>query len=102
MRRRMGMALFAAAMAALALAATPAAADPSVESNPEAFLSTATCPGGQTFEVTVVGFAAFAEGERLLLIHQAPGTGNLDLVPCLATHPLFPPRIIFLQFVERG
>lgn len=101
MRRRAGI-LLATATAALALTATPAAADPSVDSNPNAFTATATCPGLPTFQVTVVGFVAFVEDERLLLIHLPPGTGNPHEVRCLATHPVFPPLVISIQFVERG
>jgi hypothetical protein len=101
MGRRVGMLFLAATVAALALAATPAAADPSAEENKNAFVATATCPGLPTFQVTVVGFVAFVD-KNLLLVHLPPDTGNPEGVTCLATHPVFPPRFITLIFVERG
>jgi hypothetical protein len=95
------MTVLATAISTVALAATPASADPNVENDKNAYVATATCPGLPTFEVTVVGFVAFVDKD-LLLIHLPPGTGNPHEVRCLATHPVFPPLVISLQFVERG
>jgi hypothetical protein len=99
--RRSFLALAGALVAALALGATPAAADPS-PGNPNKLIFTTVCPGMAPFEVTVAGAVGFVQGQRLLAIRQFPDQGSLDLVECTASNPDVGSFTLFIQFVERG
>jgi hypothetical protein len=100
--RRSFAALVGTLVAALALGATPAAADPSPD-NPNKLAFTINCPGMAPFQVTVAGAVGFVQGQRLLAIRQAtPDQGSLDLVECTATNPNIGTITVFLQFVQRS
>ena len=100
MRRKL-IAVGAGLLAALTMAAGQAAADPPAK-NPHALDFTVTCPGMDSFQVRAVGAPGFVQGQRLLVINQAPGQGSLDLVECSATNPQVGTITVFLQFVQRG
>ena len=88
-----------AVIAGATLGATNASADPL--NNPGAVRGTAVCPGIGSFDFVAVGAVGFVQGQRLIGIGHAPGTGNLDLVPCMVTSggQTF---TLFVQFVQRG
>jgi hypothetical protein len=87
---------------ALALGATPAAADPAPD-NPNKLVFTTVCPGMAPFQVTVAGAVGFVQGQRLLGIRQATSDqGSLDLVECTVSNPDIGSFTVFVQFVERG
>ena len=94
------IAVGAGVLAALTIAAGPAAADPSA--NPRAHEWTVDCPGMAPFQVTVVGAVGFVHGERLLVIDHPHRGKGLDLVECSATNPEAGTITVSLQFIRRG
>lgn len=99
--RRPSLAFAASFLAALALGASPAAADPPPD-GPNALIFSVVCPSMAPFQVTVHGAVGFDQGSRVLTIRQFPDQGNLTLVQCTATNPILGTQTVFLQFVERG
>lgn len=94
--------LCAGLLAALTIAAGPAAADPI--NNPNALRFTVTCPGMDPFQVTVVGAVGFAEGSRRLALRQvsADPPGSLQTVTCTADNEFVDPFTVYLTFIERS
>ena len=101
MRRQKITSLVCAAMAALAIGAAPASADPT-PGTPSSLQFAVVCPGMEPFDATVAGAVGFVQGQRLLVVAQLPGQGSLNLVECVATNPFLGTRTIYLQFVTRG
>ena len=99
MRLRTLLALGCAVIAGATLGAANASADPL--NNPGAVHGTAVCPGIGSFNFVAVGAVGFVQGQRMIGIGHAPGTGNLNLVPCTVTSggQTF---TLHVQFVKRG
>ena len=101
MRRQKITSLVCAAMAALAIGAAPASADPT-PSTPSSLQFAVVCPGMEPFDATVVGAVGFVQGQRLLAVAQHPGQGSLNLVECIASNSIIGTQTVYLQFVRRG
>ena len=94
--------LCAGLLAALTVAAGPAAADPT--NNPNAPRFTVTCPGMDPFQVTVAGAIGFVQGSRQLALRQssADPPGSLETVTCTADNEFVDPFTVYLTFIGRS
>jgi hypothetical protein len=99
MKLRTLLSIGCAVIAGATLGASNASADPL--NSPTAVAGTAVCPGVGSFDFVAVGAVGFVQGQRVIGIAHAPGTGSLDLVPCTVNSggQTF---TLFVQFIERG